>query len=75
MTKPKLLITRELGPAVIARAQRDYDASLNESGRIMSPEELLDRCAGKEALLVTVSEKFPSDIIAKLPASVRIIAT
>ena len=75
MQKPKLLITRVLSPAVIERARRDYDVDLNETDHIMSPDELMARCQGKDALLVTLGEKFPPEVIAKLPASVRIIAT
>jgi lactate dehydrogenase-like 2-hydroxyacid dehydrogenase len=73
--KPKLLITRVLSPAVIERARRDYDVDLNGSDRIMGADELVARAHGKDALLVTFGEKFTPEVIAKLPASVRIIAT
>ncbi len=75
MAKPKLLMTRQLSPAVIERARRDYDLDLDETDRIMSHEELLARCADKHALLITLTEKFHPEAIAKLPESVRIIAT
>jgi lactate dehydrogenase-like 2-hydroxyacid dehydrogenase len=75
VTKPKLLMTRQLSPAVIERARRDYDLELDEPDRVMSPEELLNRSQDKDALLVTLTEKFTPDVIAKLPPSVRIIAT
>ena len=75
MPKPKLLITRVLSPAVIERARRDYDVDLNEDDRIMGADELVARAQGKDALLVTLGEKFTAEVIAKLPASVRVIAT
>ncbi len=68
-------MTRRLSPAVIERAGRDYDLDLNAEDKIMSSEELVARCQGKDALLVTLTEKFTPEVIAQLPASVRIIAT
>jgi lactate dehydrogenase-like 2-hydroxyacid dehydrogenase len=75
MTKPKLLMTRQLSPAVIERAARDYDLDRDETDRIMSSGELIARCEGKDALLVSLTEKFTPQVIAKLPPSVKIIAT
>ena len=75
MQKLKLLITRVLSPAVIERARRDYDVDLNETDHIMGADELVARSQGKDALLVTLGEKFTPEVIAKLPASIRIIAT
>ena len=75
MQKPKLLVTRVLSPATLERARRDYDVDLNETDHIMDADELVARAQGKDALLVTLGEKFPREVIARLPASVRIIAT
>ncbi|MGO9545976.1 MAG: 2-hydroxyacid dehydrogenase [Rhodomicrobium sp.] len=75
MTKPKLLMTRRLSPAVIERAARDYDLDLNDADPVMSGDELLARAQDKDALLVTLTEKLNAEIVAKLPASVRIVAT
>ena len=75
MPKPKLLITRVLSPAVIERARRDYDVDLNENDHVMSADELVARSRDKDALLVTLTEKLTSEAIAKLPPSVRIVAT
>ncbi|MFZ0569104.1 MAG: D-glycerate dehydrogenase [Rhodomicrobium sp.] len=75
MPKPKLLMTRILSQAVIERATRDYDLDLNEADRPMTADELLARSQDKHALLVTLTEKFTPELIAKLPPSVRIVAT
>ena len=75
MTKPKLLMTRVLSPAVIERARRDYDLELNEDDHIMSADELVARSQGKDAVLVTLTEKFTADVIGGLPPSLRVIAT
>src|SRR5215475_540208 len=68
-------MTRQLSPAVIERARSDYDLDLDEPDRVMSPEELVRRSQDKDALLVTLTEKFTPEVISKLPQSVRIIAT
>ena len=75
MPKPKLLMTRVLSPAAIERARRDYDLDLNETDHVMSADELVARSQDKDALLVTLTEKLTADAIAKLPRSVRIVAT
>jgi lactate dehydrogenase-like 2-hydroxyacid dehydrogenase len=75
LTKPKLLMTRRLTPAVIERARRDYDLDLNETDAVLTPREFLARANGKDALLITSTEKFPREVMAQVPASVRIIAS
>jgi lactate dehydrogenase-like 2-hydroxyacid dehydrogenase len=75
VTKPKLLVTRILSPAVIERARRDYDLDLDEDDHIMSADELVARCQGKDAALVTLTEKFTPEVIGRLPPSLRVIAT
>ena len=75
VTKPKLLMTRVLSPAVIERARRDYDLDLNENDHIMGADELAARCQGKDAALVTLTEKFTADVIGRLPPSLRVITT
>ncbi len=75
VTKPKLLMTRVLSPAVIERARRDYDLELNENDHIMGADELVARSQGKDAALITLTEKFTADVIGRLPPSLRVIAT
>lgn len=73
--KPRILVTRKLTQAVEDRAQRDYDAELNEHDALWSADEILRRAEGKDALLVCLTEKFPADVIARLPSSVRVLST
>nr|WP_210336403.1 D-glycerate dehydrogenase [Rhodomicrobium vannielii] len=68
-------MTRVLSPATIERARRDYDLDLNEADVPFTPDELIARAAGKDALLVTLADKFGADVIARLDPSVRVIAT
>ena len=73
-TKPSLLITRKLTVAVEARAARDYRVRLNDDDHVFSTDELLARCADIDAVLPCHSEIFSAATVARLPASVRIIA-
>ena len=68
-------MTRMLSPAVIERARRDYELDLNETDHVMSADEIVARSQDKDALLVTLTEKLTAGVIAKLPQSVRIVAT
>jgi lactate dehydrogenase-like 2-hydroxyacid dehydrogenase len=68
-------MTRVLSPATISRARRDYDLDLNEADVPFTPDELVARAAGKDALLITLADRFGSDVIARLDPSVKVIAT
>jgi len=74
MTKPSILVTRRLPDQVQARIAQDYDAEFNDDDHVFSPDELLRRCQGKDAVLPCHSERFTAEVIEQLPASVRIIA-
>ncbi len=72
--KPVVLVGRKLPPAVEARLARDYQARLNESDRLYSSEELLALAEGADAILPCHTERFPPEVLGRLPESVRIIA-
>lgn len=73
--KPRLLVTRHMPDNVTARIRRDYDATLNPTDRIMSPEELVSAAEGMDAMMICGSEKITPALLDALPDSVRIIAT
>ncbi|MDJ0609214.1 MAG: D-glycerate dehydrogenase [Kiloniellales bacterium] len=72
--KPVVLVGRKLPPAVEARLARDYQARLNESDRLYTSEELLALAEGADAILPCHTERFPPEVLGRLPESVRIIA-
>lgn len=74
-TRPKLLLTRRLPADVERRAARAYAVELNPTDAIRSAEDILARAEGKDALLVTVADRIDAALIARLPASVRILAS
>jgi glyoxylate reductase len=60
---------------VTARAERDYLATLNPGDKIMTADELIAAADGHDALLVCSSERFSAPVLARLPASIKAIAT
>lgn len=72
--RPALLITRRLTDAVLARAERDYDVTLNADDHVFSSDELIAACQSANAVLPCHSERFDAATIAALPARLRIIA-
>jgi lactate dehydrogenase-like 2-hydroxyacid dehydrogenase len=77
VTKPVLLLTRKLPPAVEARAARDYDARLNTEDAPWSRDgaEIARRAAGAAGILCAAGDPMNAATFAALPDSVRIVAT
>lgn len=76
MTKrPVVVATRHFPEAVETRLQSLFDARLNHEDRALSHDEVIARCQGADGLLVAATGKVDADLIGRLPASVRIIAT
>jgi glyoxylate reductase len=75
MTRPRILVTRKLPSDVEARASAHFDASLNEDDTLPTRETIVADAKGKDGLLVTVTDRIDAELIAALPASVKIIST
>jgi lactate dehydrogenase-like 2-hydroxyacid dehydrogenase len=75
MTKPVLLVTRRLPPAVEVRAVRDYEARLNPGDLPRSGADIVRLAQGAAAILCCPAERMDAATIAALPESVRVIAT
>jgi lactate dehydrogenase-like 2-hydroxyacid dehydrogenase len=74
-TKPRVFVTRKLPAAVEARLERDYRPILNAQDKLYSTAETIAGAAGCDALLPCPTDKIDADAVAKLPASIRVIAT
>lgn len=74
-TRPVVFVTRRLPDAVTERLQKSYEARLNPEDRILSAAEIVEGSAGADALIVTPADKVTAELIAKLPGSIRAIAT
>jgi lactate dehydrogenase-like 2-hydroxyacid dehydrogenase len=73
--KPAIFVARKLPDVVEARLQRDYRADLNETDRLYSPEELLEKSQDADALLISGRYKISARMIEQLPDRMRAIAT
>jgi lactate dehydrogenase-like 2-hydroxyacid dehydrogenase len=73
--KPVVLVTRKLPDAVLRHCAESYDSRFNEADKIYSREELIANAEGCDAILCCSSDKFPAEVIARLPKSVRAVAT
>jgi lactate dehydrogenase-like 2-hydroxyacid dehydrogenase len=71
--KPGVLVTRKLPQAVEARLRRDYEPEFNAEDRLYPTEELLHRAKGKQAIVACHTEHFTSEVIDRLPDTVRAI--
>ena len=72
--KPRLLITRKLTDAVLMRAARDYDVTVNADDHVFATNELIAKCQDVDAVLPCHSEHFSADVISALPKRLKIIA-
>ena len=73
--KPRILVTRALPKAVLERAARDYDATINYDDVIYDADGLVAASQGMDGLLTCSSEKLTPVVIGRLADSVRIVAT
>jgi len=75
--KPVLLVTRQLPPAIEARAARDYDARLNPTDApwYRDSAEIIRRAAGADAILCAAGDAMGPATLTALPGSVRMVAT
>ncbi len=73
--KKRLLITRRLPTAVEGRANRDYSVVQNPNDVQMTAEEVIKAAAEVDALMITITDKMPADVIEALPEHIKTIST
>lgn len=73
--KPVVLVTRRLPEAVEQRLRHDYDARLNADDEVYSSDRLLTLADGADAIIPCHTERLNSDVIARLPDSIRAICS
>ncbi|MBL8789855.1 MAG: D-glycerate dehydrogenase [Rhizobiales bacterium] len=71
----KILVTRKLPDGAEAAFARHFDCRFNPEDRPLSAEDICKAAEGCIGIAFTSMDKFNADLIAKLPASVKIIAT
>ena len=75
MTKPTLLVTRRLPPAIEARAAAEFDARLSPDDARVTGADILAHADGAAAILCCPAEKLDAATIGKLPDSVKVLGT
>ncbi len=68
-----VLVTRKLPPAVEDRLRRDYEPRFNAEDRLYSTDELISLAQGADVVIPCHTEKLSSEVIARLPASIKAI--
>ncbi len=74
-SKPRVFVTRKLPAAVEARLLRDYQPMLNPNDKSYSADDIATGSAGCDGLLPCPSDKLTAEVVAQLPASIRVVAT
>ncbi len=72
--KQKILVGRKLPDAIEAKLSRDYLPLFNSDDHVFSPDEIIAKSQGMDAILACHSEPLNAEVIALLPDTVRLIA-
>jgi len=72
--KPVVVVTRRLPGDVETRMMELFEARLNPTDTLMSPDQIVEACDGVEVLVPTVTDRIDADLIRALPGSVELIA-
>ena len=67
MDKPKILVSREVFPEVIARLQEHFVVDANQADVPLGVEGLKARLAGKQGVMTAVSDLVTAEVIAAAP--------
>ena len=70
----KILITRKLITSSEALASKLFEVKLNKEDKILTGEEILRESLGCDGILSSITEKFDSNLISKLPKTIKIIS-
>jgi glyoxylate reductase len=71
----RLAVTRALPDPVLARLRERHEVWVNPENRVLSPDELQAVAEKADGLVVTAFDRFDAAAIARLPATLRIVAT
>ena len=70
----RILITRKLIKSSEEYAVKIFDAKLNKEDKPLTKEQLLKETNGCDGILSSLTEKFDSDLVSKLPERIKIIS-
>ena len=75
MSKPRILVTRLMTPAIEARIAAEFDAITNPDDHVMTRAEIAAKAEGCAGIFLCGTDDFRADTIAALPDSVKAVAT
>lgn len=75
MSQAKLFVTRKLPNSVEARIAREFDATLQAEGPVLSAGAIIEGAKGCDALLVAPGDPITAEVIDALKETVRVIST
>lgn len=52
-----------------------FDTTYNDTGRVLTTDELIAGAQGVEALVVTATDRLDAGVVARLPESIRVVGT
>ena len=70
----KILITRKLIKSSEEYAVKIFDAKLNKEDKLLTQEQILKESNCCDGILSSLAEKFDSDLVSKLPETIKIIS-
>lgn len=73
--RPRLLAARRFPPEIETRLRSEYRATLNDTDRIYSPEELVAAAREHDAVMCCPSERFSREVLEQVAGSIGIVAT
>jgi glyoxylate/hydroxypyruvate/2-ketogluconate reductase len=73
MSKPAILVTREIFPEVIAQLRQHFEVEHNQADEAWSPEQLARKLQGKQGALTTGGDRVDAALLQACP-QLRIVA-
>lgn len=71
--RPGIFIARKVFPEVVARLREHFDVDMNETDKVLTPDQLVQRLKGRVGVLTTGSERVDSALLAACP-QLKIVA-
>ena len=75
MSQAKLFVTRKLPDPVEARISREFDATLQSDGPVLSAAEMIEGATGCDAILTAPGDPITPEVIEAVKDTVRVIST
>ena len=67
MSRPRVLVTREVFAETLEYLGRHFEVSANQSDREFTPEELAAQLADKDGAVITLTERIDAALLARCP--------